>query len=225
MSDQSNDGFIDEVTDALRRDQLFAFFRRWSWLALLVVLLIVGGAAYNEWRKARSDAAAQAAGAAMLTALEASDEAAILSGLDAAPVSGDAAMLRDLLAASVEVQAGEAEAAAARLEAIAAIADLPEPYPDLARLKALMIRAGSMEESALQAALEPLSVPGRPFRMLALEQIALSQLRAGDREGAITNLQFIRQDSELTAGLGQRVDALLVSLGVDAGAAPAGGGL
>lgn len=44
------DSFIDEVTDEVRRDRLFATFRKYGWIGGLLVALIVGGAAYNEWQ-------------------------------------------------------------------------------------------------------------------------------------------------------------------------------
>ena len=46
MSD--SDSFINEVSEELRRDRLFALMRRWGWLAGLVVLAIVGAAAWFE---------------------------------------------------------------------------------------------------------------------------------------------------------------------------------
>ena len=56
MSD--TDSFIDEVTEEVRRDRLFGLMKRYGWIAALAVLLIVGGAAWNEWRKAQDRAAA-----------------------------------------------------------------------------------------------------------------------------------------------------------------------
>ena len=49
MSD--TDSFIDEVTEEVRRDRLFLLLRRWGWVGVLAVILIVGGAAFNEIRK------------------------------------------------------------------------------------------------------------------------------------------------------------------------------
>ena len=56
------DSFIEEVTEEVRRDRLFAAFRKYGWIGGLVVLGIVGGAAWNEWQK--NQAAARAQGAA-----------------------------------------------------------------------------------------------------------------------------------------------------------------
>ncbi len=55
----NTDSFIEEVSEAVRRDRLYALMRRYSGLAVALVALIVGGAAYNEWRKAETLARAQ----------------------------------------------------------------------------------------------------------------------------------------------------------------------
>ena len=49
MSD--TDSFIEEVSEEVRRDRLFGLFRKYAWVAILLVILIVGGAAFNEYRK------------------------------------------------------------------------------------------------------------------------------------------------------------------------------
>ena len=67
MSD--TDSFIDEVTEEVRRDRLFLLLRRWGWVGVLAVVLIVGGAAFNEVRKARIAGQAQDLGDAILAAL------------------------------------------------------------------------------------------------------------------------------------------------------------
>ncbi|NNL35893.1 MAG: hypothetical protein HKP35_08755, partial [Silicimonas sp.] len=66
MSNQ--DSFIDEVTDEVRKDRLYALYRKYGWVAALAVILLVGGAAANEWRKASARTQAEAAGDALLTA-------------------------------------------------------------------------------------------------------------------------------------------------------------
>lgn len=45
MSD--TDSFIEEVTEEVRRDRLFGLMRRYGWIAVLAVLLLVGGTAYR----------------------------------------------------------------------------------------------------------------------------------------------------------------------------------
>ena len=43
------DSFIDEVTEEVRRDRLFALFRRFGWIALAIILIIVAGTAWREY--------------------------------------------------------------------------------------------------------------------------------------------------------------------------------
>ena len=64
------DSFIDEVNEEVRRDRLYAALRRYGWIAILAVLAIVGGAAFNEYRRASDLALAQQRGDAILQALE-----------------------------------------------------------------------------------------------------------------------------------------------------------
>ena len=65
----NTDSFVDEVTDEVRRDRLFAMFRKYGWIGVVMVLLIVGGAAWTEWQKAVASERAQAFGDAALAAL------------------------------------------------------------------------------------------------------------------------------------------------------------
>ena len=58
MSD--TDSFIDEVNEEVRRDRMFNLFRRDGWIAVAAVLLLVGGAAWNEWRASQPGVSSEA---------------------------------------------------------------------------------------------------------------------------------------------------------------------
>ena len=208
------DSFIDEVTEEMRRDKLFGYLRRYGWIAVLVVLGIVGGTAWNEYRQAQDRAAAQAAGDALLAALAENDEAARATAMAAVSALGNAAVITALLAASTQQEAGQAEAAAASLGALAADPATPAIYRDLAAIKAAMLPVGEMP--ARLAALEVLAQPGQPFRLLALEQMAYLTLETGDQTGAVAILRQIAEDAAVTRGLSDRVQTLLIALGEDA---------
>ena len=47
----NTDSFIDEVSEAVRRDRVARTLRRYGWVIAAVVLFLVGGAAVNEWMK------------------------------------------------------------------------------------------------------------------------------------------------------------------------------
>lgn len=206
------DSFIDEVTEEVRRDRLFAVMRRYGWIGIVLVFAIVGGAAYNEWRKASLRAEAEGFGDAVLAAIQAEDRAAALA---AVPATGDRAGLRDLLLAAVSQDAGERDRALAALQAVAADPALPPLYRDLARLKWVMLAGAGMAPADRDAALSALAVPGAPFRALALEQQALAHLAGGRTEEAIAALQALSQDATASPGLQRRAAQLIVALGGD----------
>ena len=212
MSEQNS--FIDEVNDELRRDRLFALLRRWGWVAVLAVLLLVGAAAWNEWRKAEARAEAEARGDALLAALAAGDAEA----LAAVPASGDAEAVALLLAAAVEAE-GEGGAADARLSAAAASAALSAVYEDLAVLKRVAAAGDALPAEERRALLATIAGPGAPYRLLAEEQLALLDVEAGDAGAAIARLSAILGDVEVTPGLRQRAAQLIVVLGGEPDAA------
>ena len=44
MSD--TDSFIEEVSEEVRRDKLYATFKKYGWIAALFILVVVGGATW-----------------------------------------------------------------------------------------------------------------------------------------------------------------------------------
>ena len=212
MSD--TDSFIEEVTEEVRRDRLFLMMRRYGWIAILAVLLLVGGAAYNEYRKSQARVAAQNLGDSIITALEGdapADRAAALQAISTENAGGQA-VLR-LLTANELVAAGQSAEAATAFEAIATDADLPEIYRQIASYKALVQRGKDTDIATRRTGFEALATPGSSLRLLAEEQLALIALESGDADDAITRLQAIIVDSEVTPGLRQRASQLIVALG------------
>ncbi|OSQ48959.1 hypothetical protein [Marivita geojedonensis] len=208
------DSFIEEVTEEVRRDRLFALMRRYGWIAVLAVLLLVGGTAYREYTRAAEQAKAQAFGDAILAALEsdeASDRVAALDQIEA-PTEEGAAVL-DMLIAAEDALAGNGAAAAERLNATATDGDLPEIYRQIASFKALTRPESTLSADERRVAFEAMAAPGAPLRLLAEEQLALLDIEAGDTDAALTRLNAILGDSELTAGLRRRASQLIVALG------------
>lgn len=220
------DSFIDEVTEEVRRDRLYATARRWGWVGVLLVILIVGGTAWQQVSKARATAEAQARGDALLAALEVSDVEDRAQALAAVEMEGPAGAVAGLLTAAAQQAAGETAAAVATLEAVAQDQAAEPIYRELARLKALLLD-DSLSPQERVAALEPLAQPGAPFRLVALEAQALAQVAGGQTEAALATLTGLVEDAEVSGGLRDRAAALIVALGGDpaGGAAPTPGAL
>ena len=213
MSD--TDSFIDEVSEEVRRDRLFGLMRRYGWIAILGVILIVGGAAWIEWTKAQDRASAQAFGDAMLTALEGEDRTTRTDALSQiqAPSAASRAIL-DLLAAGEESGPAPKEAAQ-RLLALADREGVDLIYRQIAILKAVTIPNSDVPLDERREHLEGLALGGGMIRLLAEDQLALIDVETGDTEAAIERLQQVANDAGATLGLRRRVTQVMVALGSD----------
>ncbi len=203
------DSFIEEVSEEVRRDRLFAFFRKYAWAFGALVVLIVGGAAVNEYLKARHLAEAEATGEAFREAAAKSDTEAFarLAAADA-----PYAVLAKMDEAALLVQDGKTDEAAAVLNALAADADAGPVYQDMALLKLVMINGQNMEKGELLDILDKLAAPNAPFRLLAMEQRAIANLRLDDMEAVRSDIAQILVDPNATDGLRRRMQQLSISL-------------
>ncbi|MBV0912884.1 hypothetical protein [Anianabacter salinae] len=214
MSD--SDSFIEEVNDEVRRDRLYGYIREYGWIAVLAVVLLVGGAAYSEWRAAQERAAAQATGDAILSALELEEAEARVEALDAIPSDDPGARaIAGLMQSAAALDAGGTEEAADALQAMANTPDLPDHYRELAILKRAILLSGSLTPEARIEMLGPLTAPGAPYALLAGEQIALAEAEQGDTDAAISRLRAILDEEGVSAGLRRRASQLIVALGGD----------
>jgi hypothetical protein len=212
MSD--SDSFIEEVTEEVRKDQLYGYYKKYGWIAGAVVLLIVGGAAYSEWSKSRAEAEAQMRGDAIAAALNkgsAADQVAALDSIETT-ATGTAALL-GFQKAAILAEDGQTDAAVSALQSIADNLNLSPIYRDTARFKILILRGKDMDPADRMAALEALATPGNALRPLALEQIAVAQLDAGDTKAAIEQLTQLVSEPNLSEAMRQRAARLLFSLG------------
>ncbi len=204
------DSFIDEVTEEVRRDRLFALMRKYGWIGVSLIVLIVAGSGVVEYRRAKAEAQAQAFGDQVLAAVAAEKRAEALAAISAD--AGGRAALRDLLAAADLVEAGDLAAADAKLSAIST-EGLPAALGDLIAFKRALI---SSDKALKQAEFTRLSAAGAGLRPLALEALALMALEAGDTKAATAQLKAILQEPELSQGLKRRVGEVLVTLGESA---------
>lgn len=206
------DSFIDEVTQELRRDRAAGFLRRYGWVILLSVVALVGGAAWNEWRKATTQATAQAFGDAVLSALDNDAAAERAAALEQIATSGAQAGVLNLMRAA-QLFETDRPAAISALQAAAQDAALPDAYRQLAALKHVIAAGPDLPLDERRVTLAGLSQPGQPFRPLALEQTALLELEAGNRDAAQAILTDLLTQADVTDGLRRRVTQLIIALG------------
>jgi hypothetical protein len=205
------ESFIDEVTEEVRRDKLFKAFRKYGWIGVVLVLGVVGGTVWNEWQKATANARAEAFGDAVSDALDLPDPAARRAALAAVPADGAQAAIQQLLLASDPED--DKAATLAALDAVIADPAQTPLYRDLATLRRVVVAGSDMPVGDRRTALEGIAVAGRPFRVLAQEQLAYLLIEEGQKDAAIAALQALAQDQEASPALRGRVGQVIVALG------------
>lgn len=212
MSD--TDSFIEEVNEEVRRDRLYGYLRRYGWIAALVILAIVGGTAWTEYRKASVEADAQALGDAMLAALSTEEAEARIAALQA--IEADAPEQRALVQfqlAAQQVAAEDTAGAIATLDALAVSGEIAPIYRQMAQFKSLTLQSDVTPAADRRAAFEAMAQPGTPLRLLAEEQLALIDIEDGDTDAARDRYQAILLDAEVSQDLQQRALQVIVALG------------
>ena len=211
MSDSNH--FIDEVSEELRRDRLFGAIRKYGWIAVLIVILLVAAASWYEWQKAQARAEARAFGDRIVAALDNDSPEARREALLAIDAEGTRRALLAMLAADTLDDPEARSRTAELLEQISSDESLPQLYREMAVLKSAMIELGSGEPQAVIDRLDALIIPGAPYRHLALEQQALAQLKMGETDTALKTLRTILSDGSAPRDLQGRARQLIVALG------------
>ena len=220
MSD--TDSFIDEVNEEVRRDRMFNLFRRYGWIAVAAVLLLVGGAAWNEWRASQEQAQAEAMGDAIVAALNLETASARAAALQEIEVTQASAIVQ-LLSAAQLASDDRGDEAVAQLTAVQSNEALPLIYRQIAEFKSLVIADAGQSVETRRNGLEGLISSGSALRVLSEEQLALLDIGANDVGGALVRLQRLLEDSEITPGVRRRVTQLITALGAKPGDTPTGG--
>lgn len=205
------DSFIDEVTEEVRRDRLFRLFRKYGWIGVLIIVGLVVGTAWTEWSKSRAAARAEAFGDAVVDALDQGTPDERREALAAVPADAGQAALLGLIQASDPAE--DKAATLAALEKVANDASLIPAYRDLAVLRRVLVAGADLPLADRRAALDGIAGPGRPYRVLAEEQLGYLLIEEGRPDEAITALVALVQDQEASASLRARLGQVVTALG------------
>ena len=210
------DSFLQEVSEELRRDRLYRNIRKYGWLAILLVVLVVGGAAYREYLKSKAETAAQLFGTNIIDALGEKNIDDRISKLQKINAPGDNAKVVIAMLLSAELNGSESPTLEkSSLSTITEGSSIDAHYRELLNFKILLGSAESLSLEERATAFEALSKPGNPFRLLAEEQLALIELEQGYVDNAVEKISQILLDAELTAGLRNRAAQMMIALGKD----------
>ena len=214
MSD--TDSFLQEVSEELRRDKLYRNIRKYGWVAILLVVLIVGAATYREYLKSQAETEAELFGTSIIDALNEKNEADRILKLQKINPPGENA--KAIVAMLLSAEATGNESATFKMSTLSNVTNslsIDTQYRDLLNFKILLGSSEIMGLDERMKSFEGLSKPGNPFRLLAEEQMALIELELGNNDNAIEIISQILLDAELTAGLRNRATQMLIALGKD----------
>lgn len=203
--------FFNEVDEDLRADRLRTLYRRalpWAIsLAVAAVVLTAGAWGWSAWRDA---AAAKASDAYQkgLTAIRNDDRAAADAAFADVVKTGSPAYkaLALMHRANVALADKKDDQAVKFLDEAAKAA--PDPVlGDAARLKAAFLLMDKAPIKTLEERLTPLTGKDSPYRPVAREALALSQLRAGKTKQARETFQALTLDLSTPQDVAARAEA------------------
>jgi len=216
------DGFLREVDEALREEQLVNSIKRYGKPAGAVVLaglLALGG--YLYWQHTEKAAATDLSRRTLLAMdrLEAGelDAAAKDFAVLAKEGSDGTRAIALMQIAAIAAKQGKAEEAAKQFGAIAADAKVPQMYRDLATVREVSLRFDTMKPEDVVAKLKPLAVPGNAMFGSAGELLGMAYLEMGKTDEAGKLFAQIGLDKNVSDSLRSRVRQLASGLGYDAG--------
>jgi hypothetical protein len=220
-SDNSNNVFMREVDDALRKDQLSVFFERYG---RLIIVLVVGSLlAFGGWiyYRHQQEQAAGIRGEEFVSALDAV-QASNFKGADAAldpltQVEQDGyRAAAQIMEGGIALERNNPKAAVVAFSKVLADEEAPQPYRDLALVRKTSIEFDDMKPADVVARLKPLAVPGNPWFGSAGEMVAIAYMDMGKNNLAGTMFLQLAEDDGVPETIRSRARQMAGVMGVDA---------
>lgn len=217
----TNEAFLREVDEELRRDQLQRFGTRWG--IPLIIAILVALAAFGGWLWWNHEQGKKA---------EAQGEelSQVLHDLESGKTEGAEARLSKIAAeggdgyrataeltlASLKLQAGDTKAAATAYKKVADDAKVAKPFRDLALVRQTATEYDSLKPEQVIERLKPLAVKGNPWFGSAGEMVAAAYLAQNKPDQAGKLFGEIAQDQTVPESIRSRAVQMAGVLGVDA---------
>jgi len=222
---ETNETFLREVDENLRRDQMRDFFREnGTWLIAAVVLFLAASGGIIWWKQYQvqvheeqveklAQVYKDVGSGSIGQAPQQLDE---LSSSGSKAVRASAQFAR----AAVALQQGDTKLATTTYTAIANDDGLPEPYRHAALIRQTALQFDQLKPAEIISRLSPLAKPGEPWFGTAGEMTALAMMKQGNNRQAAELFAAIARDQTVPETVRARAVQVASSLGVDAGSAP-----
>ena len=195
----SDDSFIREVNDEIRREQAQALWDRFGpailGLAILVVLGTAAFVGYRYWDESRANRSGDAFSQALKLANDGKSDDA-LTALQQLEKDGYGAypLLARMRAATVKADKGDFAAAVADFDGVAADTAIPQGIRDMARLRAALLLVDHGSFADVSSRVEALTADNNTLRHTAREALGLAAWKEGKTQDALKLFDQIAAD-------------------------------
>ena len=222
----TNQTFVREVDEELRRDRLAQAWRRWGRVGIVAVLAALALFGGWLWWQHHREQQAGVEGERMQAAFDqigagrTKEAAAALAPLGQSDRDGYRALAR-LTQADLLLQQNNPKGAAAKFAAVAADDEVGQPFRDLALIRQTAVEFDGLPPQQVIERLRPLAVPGNPWFGSAGEMVAIAYLRQNRRDLAVKLFGQIAKADTVPDSIRQRA-VQMAGLPVDTAAPSAG---
>lgn len=228
VTPQTNEAFLREVDEELRRDQALGLWRRYGRAGLAAVAAaLVALAAFLGWQHYRQQAAAAQTDQfnsvySALTAGNYADADKPLADLAKSDITPNRALarflqadlvLRDLGTNNPAQTAAKLRDAAAKFALVANDASVPPALRELALIRQTFAEYDTLPPQTVIDRLKPLTVKGGPWLGSAGELVVHAQLQLGKTSDARAVLDLMMADPTMPESIRQRAVQLVGSIG------------
>ena len=219
-TDKTDEAFLREVDEELRRDQLVQLWKRWGKLAVGVVVVALAAFAIMLLMNARAEQRAGAQGEQFdkaLDDLKGGRDGKAEAGLKTLADSGGAGYraLAKLAQAAVYAEKKDTKRAVALLAEIAGDSGQPRPMRDLALIRQTTIEFDNLKPEVVIDRLKELAVPASPWFGSAGELVAAAYLQQGKRDLAGKLYAELAKSEKVPGSIHQRGVQMASVLGID----------
>lgn len=202
-----------EVSEDLRREQLKQLWKQYSKFAIAgAVLIVVVVAGYQVVSSIRQQQAAESGDRyqAAVTLYQNGEFQAAEEAFAALAIDGNAEypILAQLSNAGVLAQMGDSAGAAAIYDAVAADTGADPTLREVAQIRAALLMVDIEPLSEIQLRMEVFNEEGNPYRILALEIMAVSAIRADQFDLAVGWIVEMTRDPFTTDASVRRAQVL-----------------
>lgn len=204
----SDQAAFQEIDDAVRQDDLKAWWKRYgTWIVTGVVVLVVAVAAWIGWQRYQTaERATSGVAYSSALALIGKDNAGARAALDKVAATAVEPYRSFAMLTAAQLRDKPEEQAAALLEVAP---KLPGELSELAQVIAAYRGADTPKAGEVTAALAPISGVDHAFHASILEVQALQAMRKGDVKRSRELWNEIIKDPAAPPGAAQRAQAML----------------